>query len=91
MVLSCQMWFDTEASEAFERDDLDTIATTEQHLRTPARSEVRIKSPTEISANSKFLNTSDGTQKVEEEFAVRNVTKLVDAAGRRSGSATERS
>ena len=63
MVLPCQVWFDTEAPEAFERDGLDTIATTEQHLKTSARSEVRIESPREISANSKFLNTSVGTQK----------------------------
>ena len=68
--------------EAFERDGLDTIATTEQHLRTVARSEVRIESPRKISANSKFLNTSVGTQKVEGEFAVRNVAKLTDAAGK---------
>ena len=81
MVLPCQAWFDTEATDASERDDLDTIATTEQHLRTLARSEVRIESPREISARSKFLNTSVGTQKVEGEFAVRNVTKLIDAAG----------
>ena len=81
MVLPCQVWFDMEAPEAFERDDLDTIATTEQHLRTSARSEVRIESPREIPADSKFLNTSAGTQKVEGEFAVRNVTKLTDAAG----------
>ena len=45
MEMPCQVWFDTEAPEAFERDDLDTIATTEQHLRTSARSEVRIESP----------------------------------------------
>ena len=81
MVLPCQAWFDTEAPEAFERDDLDTIATTEQHLRTLARSEVRIESPREISVNSKFTNTSVDTQKVEGEFAVRDVTKLKDAAG----------
>ena len=30
MVLPCQVWFDTEAPEAFEREDLDTIPTTEQ-------------------------------------------------------------
>ena len=71
-----------EAPEAFERDGLDTIATTEQHLRTLARSEVRIESPREISANSKFLNTRVGTQKVDGEFAVRDLTKLTDAAGR---------
>ena len=32
MEMPCQVWFDTEAPEAFERDDLVTIATTEQHL-----------------------------------------------------------
>ena len=79
MVLPCQVWFDAEAPEASECDGLDTTATTEQHLRTLARSEVRIESPREISANSKFLNTSVGTQKVEGEFAVRNVTKPTDA------------
>ena len=51
-------------------------------MRTLARSQVRIESPREISANSKFLNTSVGTQKVQGEFAVRNVTKQTDAAGR---------
>ena len=81
MVLPCQAWFDAEAPKAFECDGLDTTATTEQHLRTLARSEVRIESPGEISVNSKFLNTSVGTQKVEGEFAVRNVTKPTDAAG----------
>ena len=81
VMLPCQVWFDTEAPEASERDDLDTITTTEQHLRTLARSEVRVESPRGISANSKFLNTSVGTQKVEGEFVVRNVTKLTDAAG----------
>ena len=72
MEMPCQVWFDTEAPEAFERDNLSEIATTEQHLRTLARA--GIESPREISANSK-------TQKVEGEFAVRNVTKLTDAAG----------
>ena len=82
IVLPCQVWFDAEAPEAFERDGLDTTATTEQHLRTLARSESRIESPREISANSKFLNTSVGTQKVEGEFAVRNMTNLTGAAGK---------
>ena len=36
MLLPCWVWFDMEAPEAFERDGLDTIATTEQHLRTLA-------------------------------------------------------
>ena len=66
MVLPCQVWFDTEAPEAFERDDLDTIATTEQHLRTLARSEVQIEPPREISVNSKFLNTSWHSEKSKE-------------------------
>ena len=43
MVLPCQVWFDMEAPQAFERDDLDTMATTEQHLGTLARLEVRIE------------------------------------------------
>ena len=82
MVLLCQVWIDTEAPEAFKRwDEMDKNATTEQRLRTLARSEVRVESPGEISANSKFLDTSVGTQKVEGEFAVRNVTKPTDAAG----------
>ena len=81
MVLPCQVWFDAEAPEAFECDGLDTTATTEQHLRTLARSEVQADSPREISVNSKFLNTSVGTQKVEGEFAVRDVTKPTDATG----------
>ena len=71
LVLPCQVWFDAEAPES---------ATTEQHLTTLARSEVQIQSPREISANSTFLNKSVGTQKVEGEFAVRNVTKSTDAA-----------
>ena len=70
-----------EAPEAFECDGLDTTATTEQHLRTLARSKVRIESPGESSVNSKFLNTSVGTQNVGGEFAMRNMTKLTDAAG----------
>ena len=95
MVLPCQVWFDAEAPEAFERDGLDTTATTEQHLRTLARSEVRIELPREISANSKFLNTSVGTQKLEGEFS-REKHDEADrccwtADRRRSGSATERS
>ena len=81
MVLPCQVWFDAEAPEAFECDGLDTTATTEQHLRTLARSEVQIESPREIPVNSKFLNTSVGTQKVAGEFAVRNVTKATGAIG----------
>ena len=80
LVLPCQVWFDAETPESFECDGLDTTATTEQHLRTLARSEVHIQSPREISANSKFLNKSVGTQEVEGEFAVRNVTKSTDAA-----------
>ena len=81
MALPCQVWFDAEAPESFECDGLDATATTEQHLRTLARSEVRIESPKEITANSKFLNTSVGTEKVEGELAMGNVTKSTDAAG----------
>ena len=81
MVLPCQAWFDAEAPEAFECDGLDTTATTEQLLRTLARSEVQIESPREISVNTKFLHAKVGTQKVEGEFAVRNVAKPTDAAG----------
>ena len=81
MVLPCQVWFDTEAPDAFERDNLDTIATTVQHLRTSARSEVRIESPREISVSSVVFGASVGTQKVEGGSAVRNVTKQTDAAG----------
>ena len=76
------LWFDTEAPEAFERDNFDTIATTVQHLRTLARSEIRFESPKEISVSSVVFGASVGTQKVEGEFAVRNVTKQTDAAGR---------
>ena len=81
MVLPCQVWFDAEAPESLKCDGLDATASTEQHLRTLARSEVQIESPREISVNSNFLNTSVGTQKVEGEFAVRNVTKPTDATG----------
>ena len=52
MVLPCQVWFDTEAPEAFERDDLDTIATTKQHLRTFTRSDVQVEPPEEVPVNS---------------------------------------
>ena len=89
MVLPCQVRFDAEAPEAFECNGLDTTATTEQHLRTLARSEVRIESPGKISVNSKFLNTSVGTQKVEGEFAVRNVTKPTDATGQPTSEGRE--
>ena len=92
MVLPCQVWFDTEAPEAFERDGLDTIATTKQHLRTLVRSEVRIESAREISANSRFLNTSVGNQKVEGEFRREKRDKANRCCWvtdrRRSGSAT---
>ena len=60
MVLPCQVWYQKPLNvTAWTR-----TATAEQHLRTLARSEVRIESPREISANSKFLNTSVGIQKV---------------------------
>ena len=62
IVLPCQVWFDTEAPEAFKRDNLSEVSTT---VEQSVRSEVRIESTREISANSKLLNTSAGTQKVE--------------------------
>ena len=79
--MPCQVWFDTEAPEAFERDNLDTTATTVQHLRTLGRSEVRFESPRETAVRSVVFGASVGTQKVEREFVVKNVTKPTDAAG----------
>ena len=57
MVLPCQAWFDAEAPEAFECDGLDTTATTEQHLRTLARSEVQVESPRERSQSTPSSST----------------------------------
>ena len=92
MVLPCQVWFDTEAPEALERDDMDTTVTIEQHLRTLARSDVQIESPREISANPKFLNTSPESRRRvrrEKRDEANRCCWLADR--RRSGSATERS
>ena len=92
MVLPCQVWFDTEAPEAFERDNLDTIATTVQHLRTLARSEVRIELPREISVSSVVFGASVGTQKVEgvgREKRDEANRRCWTADRRRSGNTTE--
>ena len=94
VVLPCQVWFDTEAPEAFERNNLDTIATTVQHLRTLARSEVRIESPREISVSSVVFGASVGTQKVggvrrEQRDETNRCCWTADR--RRSGNTTERS
>ena len=86
MVLPCQEWFDTEAPEAFERDNLSEVATTVEQSGTTVRSEVRIESPREISPT----HSSVGTRKVEGEFTVRNVTKLAgQLPDKRSGRTTK--
>ena len=82
---------DTEALEAFKRDNLDTDATTVQHPRTTFRPDVEIEPPEEVPINSESP-TSVGIQKAEGKFAVRDVKELVADAGhrRRSGSTDER-
>ena len=82
MVLPCQVWYDTEAPEAFERDGFvhDRRDRAAFDNVSPIRGSNRV-TKRDISANSKFLNMSVGTQKDEGEFAVRNVTKLKDDAG----------
>ena len=84
MSLSRQEWFDTEALEAFECDNLDTSATTAQHLRATFRSDFQIEPPEEVPVNSKFSSTSVGTQKVAGKSAVRSVTKQIVAAGQQA-------
>ena len=88
VALSCQVWFDTEASVAFECDNLDTSATTAQRLRTTFRSDVQIELPEEVPVNSESL-TSVGIQKVERKFAVRSVTELTVAAGQQTDKGRE--
>ena len=93
MEMPCQVWFDSEAPQAFKRDNLDTIATTVQHLRTSARSEVRIESPREISVSSVVFGASVGTQKVEggvrREKRDEANRRCWTADRRRSGNTTE--
>ena len=54
VALSRQVWFDTEALEAFECDNLDITATTPQHLRATFPSDVQIEPPEEVLVNSDF-------------------------------------
>ena len=71
-----QVWFDTEVLEALESDNLDVVATTEQHSKTAFRSDVQVEPPEEVPDNSESITTVD-TREVERKFAVRNVTELV--------------
>ena len=71
-----QVWLDTEALEAQESDNLDVVATTEQHSKTAFRSDVQIEPSEEVPDNSEFITSVD-TRKVESEFAVRNVSELI--------------
>ena len=73
---SLQAWFDTEALKAHESDNLDVVATTEQHSKTAFRSDVQFEPPEEVPDNSEFITRAD-TRKVESEFAARNVTELI--------------
>ena len=43
-----QVWFDTEVLEAHESDNLDVVATTEQHSKTEFRSDVQIEPSEEV-------------------------------------------
>ena len=78
--LSPQVWFDTEVLEAHESDNLDVVATTEQHSKTAFRSDVQVEPSEEAPVNSESITGVD-IQKVERKFAVRNVTELVVDAG----------
>ena len=44
---SLQAWFDTDALEVRENDNLDVVATTEQHSKTALRLDVQIEPPEE--------------------------------------------
>ena len=96
MLLPCQVWFDTETPEAFERDDLDTIPMTEQLLRTLARSEVQIESPTkrdlsqlQIPQHEKWHSESRRSVRREKRDEANRCCWTADR--RWSGSVTERS
>ena len=71
-----QVWFDTEVLEAHESDNSDAVATTEQHSKTAFRSDVKTEPPEEVPNSSEFFTSIDA-QKVESEFAARNVTELI--------------
>ena len=76
MAASLHIWFDMEVLEAHESDNLDVVATTEQHSKTAFRSDVQIEAAEEVPDNSEFITSVD-TRKVESDFAVRNVTELI--------------
>ena len=65
-----------KALEALENDNLDVVATTEQHSKTTFRSDVQIEPPEEVGDNSESITSVD-TREVERKFAVGNVTELV--------------
>ena len=71
-----QVWFGTEVLEALESDNLDVVATTDQHSKTAFRPDVQIEPSEEVPDISKLITSVD-TRKVESEFAVRNVTELI--------------
>ena len=77
------MWFDTEVFEAHESDNLDAVATTEQHSKTAFRSDVQVEPPEEVPENSESITSVD-PQKVERRFAVRNVTELMADDGQQT-------
>ena len=56
-----QVWFDTEVLEAHESDNLDVVATTEQHSKTVFRSDIQIE-PSEEIPNSPESITSIGAR-----------------------------
>ena len=77
---SPQVWFDTEALEAHENDNLAAIATTAQHSKTVLRSDVQVEPLEEVPGNSESI-TGVGIQEVARKFAVRNMTELVIDVG----------
>ena len=89
---SLQVWFGTEVLKAHESDNLDVVATTEQHSKSAFRSDVQVEPSEEVPVNSESI-TCVGIQKVESKFAVRNVTELMVHDGQqadRSEDAVER-
>ena len=73
---SLQVWFDTNVLEAHESENLDEVATTEQHSKTAFRSDVQVDPPEKVPDNPKSITSVDA-RKVERKFAVRNVTELM--------------
>ena len=67
--------FDTETLEAHENGSLDVAVTTEQYSKTSFRSYVQIEPPEEVPDDSESITSVDA-QKVESEFASRNVREL---------------